>query len=99
MQRAHQTRGNVVTQAEDIISVLRPMVEVTDEPVGEDPETLSSETAEPGSEERARIVSLLGPTPVLIDEIIRLSRSPPAVVRTAVLELELAGRIERYGAA
>jgi DNA processing protein len=87
----------LVTQAEDIISVLRPMVEVTAEPVGKEPETLSIETAEPGSEERARIVSLLGPTPVLIDEIIRLSRSPPAVVRTAVLKLELAGRIERYG--
>jgi DNA processing protein len=93
--------ATLVTQAEDIISVLisvlRPIVEVTAEPVSKEPETLSSETAEPGSEERARIASLLGPTPVLIDEIIRLSRSPPAVVRTAVLELELAGRIERHG--
>jgi DNA processing protein len=32
-----------------------------------------------------------------MDDLIRLSRSSPAAVRTTVLELELAGRIERHG--
>jgi DNA processing protein len=37
------------------------------------------------------------PTPVLLDDLVRLSGSPPAVVRTALLELEIAGRLERHG--
>jgi DNA processing protein len=44
-----------------------------------------------------RIVGLLGPTPVMIDDLIRLSGSSPAIVRTVLLELELAGRLERHG--
>jgi DNA processing protein len=33
---------------------------------------------------------------VPVDEIIRLSGLPSAVVQTALLELELAGRLERH---
>ncbi len=51
--------------------------------------------AEPDSEARARIVALLGPTPVAIDDLIRLSGASAAVVRTALLELDVAGRISR----
>jgi len=40
---------------------------------------------------------LLGPTPVSIDDLIRLAGMPPGVVRTVLLELELAGRLERQG--
>jgi DNA processing protein len=32
-----------------------------------------------------------------IDDLIRLSGLPPAIVRTVLLELELAGRLERHG--
>jgi len=53
--------------------------------------------AEPAPDERARIVSLLGPAPVLIDDVVRLSKSSPAVVRMVLLELEIAGRLERHG--
>jgi DNA processing protein len=42
-------------------------------------------------------VSLLGPTPAPIDDLIRLSGASPAVVRMVLLELELAGRLERHG--
>jgi DNA processing protein len=52
---------------------------------------------EPASDERARIVGLLGPTPVSIDDLVRLSQSSPAVVRTVLLELDIAGRLERHG--
>jgi DNA processing protein len=40
---------------------------------------------------------LLGPTPVGIDDLIRLSGLPPAIVRTVLLELELAGKLGRHG--
>jgi predicted Rossmann fold nucleotide-binding protein DprA/Smf involved in DNA uptake len=39
------------------------------------------------------------PTPVPIDDLIRLSGSSPAAVRVVLLELELAGRLERHGGA
>jgi DNA processing protein len=45
----------------------------------------------------ARIVALLGPAPVQIDDLVRLAKSSPAVVRMVLLELEIAGRIERHG--
>ena len=53
---------------------------------------------EPGADDRNRIVSLLGPTPVSIDDLVRLAQTTPAIVRAAVLELEIAGRIEHHGA-
>ncbi|HWU73160.1 MAG TPA: DNA-protecting protein DprA, partial [Sphingomonas sp.] len=39
---------------------------------------------------------LLGPVPVAIDELIRQSGLAPAMVALILLELELAGRIERH---
>jgi DNA processing protein len=89
--------ANLVTQADDVISVLRPMLDAPVDLPATEPAPSDSGMADPDTEERARIVSLLGPTPVLMDDLIRLSRSSPAAVRTAVLELELAGRIERHG--
>jgi DNA processing protein len=34
---------------------------------------------------------------VLIDDLVRLSKSSPSVVRMVLLELEIAGRLERHG--
>ena len=41
--------------------------------------------------------SLLGPSPILLDDLIRMAGTSPAIVRTVLLELELAGRLERHG--
>ena len=46
--------------------------------------------------ERRDIATLLGPAPVSIDELIRQSGVSPAAVQTVLLELELAGRLERH---
>ncbi|MBY8822849.1 DNA-processing protein DprA [Sphingomonas colocasiae] len=46
--------------------------------------------------ERNRIVALLGHAPVPVDEIIRQAGIPSSAVQTVLLELELAGRIERH---
>lgn len=46
--------------------------------------------------DRRAITALLGPVPVAIDELIRQSARPPAIVQLVLLELELAGRIERH---
>jgi DNA processing protein len=42
------------------------------------------------------VLDLLGPTAVQVDEVLRLSGLPSAVVQTALLELELGGRLERH---
>jgi len=51
---------------------------------------------DPGDAERRAIVGLLGPVPVATDELIRQSGLSPAMVATVLLELELAGRLERH---
>lgn len=48
--------------------------------------------------ERRDLLSLLGPVPVAVDELIRQSGMAPAIVQTVLLELELAGRLERHAA-
>jgi DNA processing protein len=45
---------------------------------------------------RAQVVELLGPTPVAVDELVRQCQLSAAVVATVLLELELAGRLERH---
>jgi DNA processing protein len=47
---------------------------------------------------RARIVALLGSSSVEIDDLIRESQAPAQAVLTVLLELELAGRLERFPA-
>jgi DNA processing protein len=87
-----------VTEAADIITVLRPIMGLelpAREPDGEAPEAVPK--AEPAPDERTRITALLSPAPVSIDDLIRLSQSSPRVVRMVLLELEIAGRLERHG--
>jgi DNA processing protein len=94
-----------VTEAADVTAALRPIFErplqlsaqEPDHPVGPGEPRGRSEPSEPGDGERDRLVTLLGPTPVGIDDLIRLSGLPPAIVRTVLLELELAGKLERHG--
>ncbi|WP_020175807.1 DNA-processing protein DprA [Methyloferula stellata] len=44
-----------------------------------------------------RIIGLLGPSPVSIDELVRAADMPAQAIRAILLELELAGRLERHG--
>ncbi|HET9397659.1 MAG TPA: DNA-processing protein DprA [Sphingomicrobium sp.] len=55
-----------------------------------------SATAEPEPDIRLRIEELLGPAPVPVDEIVRLSGVEPGVVQLVLLELDLAGRLDRH---
>ena len=48
------------------------------------------------SEIRLRIEELLGPSPVPVDEIVRLSGAEPGAVQLVLLELDLAGRLDRH---
>ncbi len=52
--------------------------------------------APPADDLVARVAECLGPEPVLVDELIRQCTAPTAEVQRALLELELAGRLERH---
>jgi DNA processing protein len=54
---------------------------------------VDADIAEP---DRIRVIDLLGYAPVGVDEVIRQAALPPAIVQTVLLELELAGRLERH---
>ena len=45
---------------------------------------------------RKTVEDALGPTPVPVDEIVRQCQFSPAVVAMVLLEMELAGRLERH---
>jgi len=47
---------------------------------------------------RRRLMDLMSPVPVEIDELVRQTGAGPALVQAALLELELAGRVVRLGA-
>ncbi len=71
-----------VTETADIVSVLRPIMDEKKFPAHE-PGPLSpggggEDDNEPAPDERGRIVSLLGPAPLQIDDLVRLSKSSPA---------------------
>jgi DNA processing protein len=44
-----------------------------------------------------RLIALLGPVPVPVDELARMAEAPAREVRTALLALKLAGQIEWHG--
>lgn len=51
---------------------------------------------QPDNSVRGAIEELLGPSPAFVDDIVRLSGAPARMVQLVLLELELAGRIERH---
>jgi DNA processing protein len=102
--RAQGTNGLIkqgaalVTETSDIISVLAPIIgRRPDQPptVAEPDLSAPEETDIASTKARTRILGLLGPTPVEVDDLVRLSGSPAGLVRTLLLELELAGRVVR----
>src|ERR1700722_8699192 len=86
--------ATLTTEASDVIDAVEPIMGRPIELGEPDDDPLASE---PDASDRARIVNLLGPTPVLLDDLIRMAEASPAIVRTVLLELELAGRLERHG--
>jgi DNA processing protein len=89
--------ASLVTESADILAVLQPILGQPLDLTAEEPEgyPASDVPEEPDTNERRRIVSLLGLTPVEIDDLIGLSGARPAIVRMVLLELEIAGRLER----
>jgi DNA processing protein len=96
--------ATLVTGASDVIDVMRDLDGRARRDASGFVESAPLEHDEPdtdaGSEPdlRARIIDLLGSSSVEIDDLIRESRAPAQAVLTVLLELELAGRLERFPA-
>ena len=89
--------ATLVTDARDVLEqiaplALRPAVEGV---ALEEPGDFAA-IPPPQEDDRARLVEALGPTPVEIDELIRHTGLHPAQVFMILLELDLAGRLERH---
>jgi DNA processing protein len=86
--------ATLTTEASDVINAVEPIM---GRPLASREPDHEPLTPEPDQGDRARIINLLGPTPVLLDDLIRMAGTSPATARTVLLELELAGRLERHG--
>lgn len=87
----------LVTEARDVLDALSPLSSLpprATESLEEPPDFAGAPP--PAEDDRMRIVEALGPTPVSVDEIIRHTGLHPAQVFMVLLELDLAGRLERH---
>ncbi len=93
--------AGLVTSSRDIIETLAPILgRPPSTPIGLSADN-EHKTPEPLPDirptERDLILSALGPSPVDIDELIRTTGVATRKVQIVLLELDLAGRLERHG--
>jgi DNA processing protein len=90
-------QGATLTRsAQDVLEVLEPMLaRPSAPPVAEEP-VFGSDSVTAPDDARGWVVEALGPSPVEIDELARHTGLPPGTVLQVLVELELAGRLERH---
>ncbi|HVE01122.1 MAG TPA: DNA-processing protein DprA [Sphingomicrobium sp.] len=85
--------ATLIQNAADVVEALGPCgSRVAAPPTRFDP----APPEEPDESLLGEIEELLGPSPVPVDEIIRLSGASSGTVQMALLELDLAGRLDRH---
>ncbi len=87
--------ATLVTSAADILETLNDTFAPA-KGMFLEPENIFVHSAIAGESERRNILSLLSPSPVDLDDLIRESGIPAAAVAGILLELELAGRVTRH---
>jgi len=94
--------ATLVTDVNDIVETLAPILGRPPAPPAIELAS-SDETVTPaplpdiGQSERDRVIEALGPSPVDIDELIRSTGVAARKVHIVLLELDLAGRLQRHG--
>ncbi|WP_292140957.1 DNA-processing protein DprA, partial [Mesorhizobium sp.] len=89
--------ATLVTEAADVSSAIAPLAGARVSriaPLAEPPDL--SAMPPPREDDRAGVLEALGPTPVAVDEVIRHTGLSAAQVSMVLLELDLAGRLERH---
>ncbi len=92
-------QGAILTEL--AADVLDGLAEILRRPLAEpEPDSYDGKPAPPEENDlaqaRRKVIEALGPTAVPVDEIIRQCQLSPAVVSMILLEMELAGRLERH---
>jgi len=85
--------ATLIQNAADVVEAVRPFATQVRSPTTmfePAPEQLN------GHDALGLVEELLGPSPVPVDEIIRLSGASSGAVQMALLELDLAGRLDRH---
>lgn len=89
--------ATLVQSAADVLDLINPMdarmVRDAGRDWADDSRSIAPDAAD---QDRRRIAGLLGPVPVPVDELVRQSGCAANVVALVLLELELAGRLERH---
>ena len=88
--------ATLIQNAADVMEGLRTMTGKLASPTYPFDHQGESMPVEAPTELRARILELLGPSPAPVDELVRLSEASPGEVQLILLELDLAGRLERH---
>jgi DNA processing protein len=86
--------ATLIQNAEDVLEALNPIGFAVREPPS--PYASDRGDGEVDPTVRKAVIGLLNATPVPADELIRQTGFPPAIVHTVLLELELAGRLDRH---
>ena len=84
--------ATLVQNAADVVEAIRPFASQLRSP----PAQFEPAVQLNGDDAFSLVEELLGPSPVPVDEIIRLSGASSGAVQMALLELDLAGRLERH---
>jgi DNA processing protein len=107
--RLLKSGATLVTEPDDVLGALTPLLR--EAPSGKPareaalevllspqmPAADPTEPAEVGDADRARLIEALGPAPVDVDELGRATGLSARAIQIALMELALAGRIERHG--
>jgi len=87
--------ATLIQTAADVIEAIRPMDSRVQS--GSIPyEPAPDESADTDDSARRSVEELLGPSPVPVDELVRLSGQASGAVQMVLLELDLAGRLDRH---
>jgi DNA processing protein len=88
--------ATLIQSAADVLESLRTLDGRLASPSRPFEHQLAAPPAEAEPEIRVTIEELLGPSPVPVDEIVRLSGADTGAVQLILLELDLAGRLDRH---
>lgn len=92
--------ATLIRDASDVIEALAGRSEPQlpfGEPENDEFGAFDGAPADPGDQDREQLLRALGPAPVAIDELVQFTGLEPRIVSVLLLELELAGRLERLG--
>ena len=87
--------ATLIQNASDVLEAVRPLQPRFASPRSDYQQSEASGVNANG-DALSVVEELLGPSPVPVDEVIRLSGAPSGAVQMALLELDLAGRLDRH---